>query len=233
MQEGSSIERRLFGRRASTIEAHVLLRGRDAVPCTVRNYSETGALLEFGETPGATQLLRLIIQQPRLEIMCQVRHRSAHGVGVTFIGGDRAGFADNFIQKVIQGHQTKPVCPAQSRGGISSRALRQALFGKSPLDSGDTAQFSKDIASALVTALMAIPEFSAAGFSVERNGRGADVNIYDDGKCRGQWCAADDGMKWSTPAGFGMQASSIDDAIRRTMALVLSSLIARRTVKRH
>lgn len=206
-----------------------MLRGRDVVPCVVRNYSETGALLEFGEMPGASQLLRLIILQPRLEIMCQVRHRSAYGVGVTFIGGDCAGFVDSFIQKVIQGDQSKPVCPSQMRVGISSRALRRALFGKSPPDSGDTAHSSKDLAGALVTALMAIPEFSAAGFSVEHNDRGADVVIYDHGKCRGQWCATDDGMNWSTLAGVGMQAPNIDDAVRRTMALVLSTLVARRT----
>lgn len=77
-------EKRQFGRRQTIWHAWIKVAGREREPCIVRNFSITGALLEFEGAPPVAARFRLMIDAYRFEAECYVRHRSATGVGVYF-----------------------------------------------------------------------------------------------------------------------------------------------------
>lgn len=78
-------ERRGFGRRVSSIHGAALIPGRGAMPCVVRNFSATGALLSFNERLEPPYQFRLIIAERGVDVACAVRHHGRYGTGVFFL----------------------------------------------------------------------------------------------------------------------------------------------------
>lgn len=77
-------EKRKFGRRWMTCHAWITINRRRRTACTVINISERGALLGFdGVVPSANRF-RLKVEDPFIEVDCDVRHRTGHSVGVFF-----------------------------------------------------------------------------------------------------------------------------------------------------
>ena len=91
-------DRRGFGRRDSSIQAAVSVGVRSSVPCVVRNYSHTGALIEFQLPAPAANTFRLIIANKGIDVLCQVRHRTPNSIGVSFVGGTIERFAEEEIR---------------------------------------------------------------------------------------------------------------------------------------
>lgn len=77
-------DRRQFGRRQTLWHAWIKIAGRAREPCIVRNFSVTGALLEFAGAVPVVDRFRLIIDVHGFEADCYVRHRSRVAVGVYF-----------------------------------------------------------------------------------------------------------------------------------------------------
>jgi hypothetical protein len=78
-------ERRQFGRRETCIHAWILVEGRPRTACVVRNVSEGGALLEL-EVPAWMPFRFLLdVEAKRFRSQCEIRHKGAHGLGVTFV----------------------------------------------------------------------------------------------------------------------------------------------------
>ena len=82
-------DRRDFGRRHTVMHAWAFPKGRDRVPCTVRNISSTGALLEFASGSPPFDSFRLAIPVLRQEWWCDVRDRRPNHLGVHFDYMDR------------------------------------------------------------------------------------------------------------------------------------------------
>jgi hypothetical protein len=77
---------RRASRRARTLKGgRIILNGGYSVfACTVRNMSETGALLQLGETTGIPTHFDLEVEPGRPTRKCTVRWRSQTAVGVSF-----------------------------------------------------------------------------------------------------------------------------------------------------
>lgn len=84
-------ERRGFGRRESRIHAIARLPGRGAEPCTVQNFSDSGALLAFAADVEPPARFRLTIEAKGIDVMCEVRRRDGACVGVSFAGEEEVG----------------------------------------------------------------------------------------------------------------------------------------------
>lgn len=82
--KGNRSERRDFGRRATVMHAWAYPKGRFGVPCTIRNVSATGALLEFSYGTPQADSFRLVVPILRQEWWCDVRHRRPKALGVYF-----------------------------------------------------------------------------------------------------------------------------------------------------
>ncbi|MFM9937914.1 MAG: PilZ domain-containing protein [Hyphomicrobiaceae bacterium] len=80
----TKIERRQFGRKTSTIQAWILVAGRPRVPCRVLNISARGALLELPPPKWLPFQFDLFLDGSSSAISCEIRHVTAHGVGVHF-----------------------------------------------------------------------------------------------------------------------------------------------------
>lgn len=69
--------------------AHVLnANGTSTISCTVRNLSETGALLAMATTTGIPDTFRLMFDADRAKRNCRVAWRDARQMGVEFLGDD-------------------------------------------------------------------------------------------------------------------------------------------------
>jgi PilZ domain len=78
-------ERREDKRRRCLLGARVVFNGRDStMSCTVRNVSDTGALLIFGETPYIPQMFELLLDNRRTVAPVTVVWRDGERVGVQF-----------------------------------------------------------------------------------------------------------------------------------------------------
>ena len=84
-QQSASTERRSFGRRESFVHAMILVPGRSPVPCIVRNFSMSGALLEFREPVHTPFTFKLRIDAMEVETACEVRRQTPTTVGVHFL----------------------------------------------------------------------------------------------------------------------------------------------------
>lgn len=78
-------ERRQFGRRTVAIHGWVVVDGRPRIPCTVRNISIEGALLEFDTPSWLPYYFRLVIEVSQFETECELRHQAPNSVGVRFV----------------------------------------------------------------------------------------------------------------------------------------------------
>lgn len=77
-------DNRRFGRRRALIHALVVNERGGRTTCFVRNISVGGALLEVAEPQLVSQRLTLIVDSDDFEADCEVRHRTAHGIGIYF-----------------------------------------------------------------------------------------------------------------------------------------------------
>lgn len=78
------VENRRFGRRRALIHAFVVTKLGHRVPCIVRNISMGGALLEVEEPKQLPKSFKLVVDADSFEADCDIRHRTAHGVGIYF-----------------------------------------------------------------------------------------------------------------------------------------------------
>ncbi len=82
------IERRQNGRHRCLLGARVVFNNRKStMSCTVRNYSDEGALLVFGETPCIPDLLELVLDNRKTLATAQIIWRKHMKVGVIFPRG--------------------------------------------------------------------------------------------------------------------------------------------------
>jgi hypothetical protein len=79
-------EQRQFGRRRTLIHAIVVTSNGCRQSCIVRNVSSGGALLELSDPHKLPVHFKLIVGADRFEAECEIRHRTANGVGVLFKG---------------------------------------------------------------------------------------------------------------------------------------------------
>ena len=73
-------ERRAFGRRHSNDHAIVRVQGRPPVRCTVKNISDTGALLDFGAEVWLPYNFRLAWEVGTRSEECEIKHRNGQFV---------------------------------------------------------------------------------------------------------------------------------------------------------
>ncbi|MEZ5855262.1 MAG: PilZ domain-containing protein [Hyphomicrobiaceae bacterium] len=85
-----AVEKRGFGRREVTIHAFAHIPGRRAEPCTVRNLSESGALVDMAVELAPASVFRLVVEAKGIDHLCEVRRRDGMAVGVHFVDGDKA-----------------------------------------------------------------------------------------------------------------------------------------------
>lgn len=78
-------DRRAFGRRPTYQHGSVLIAGRAALRCVVRDISLGGALLEFGEPVSLPSRVRVVWDGTEQSAQCEVRHVQGHRAGVQFI----------------------------------------------------------------------------------------------------------------------------------------------------
>lgn len=88
-----SRERRQFGRRQSQLRGAVRFRGDLQQSCTIRNYSESGALVVLDDDVDLPQHFILTIHRTGLKLQCSIRHRNGASYGVQF--QDAAGKIDS------------------------------------------------------------------------------------------------------------------------------------------
>lgn len=78
------LERRKFGRRQSSINAWIIVRGRPRLSCRIANLAPTGALLELAAPPWLPFRFELVIDTIDTPIACEFRHKTENGIGVHF-----------------------------------------------------------------------------------------------------------------------------------------------------
>jgi hypothetical protein len=88
MQGWNVVERRKVDRRRCLLGAQVIFNNRSlTMSCTIRNFSDDGALLEFGETPYVPELIEIVLDNHRTLAPAQVVWRSGKRLGVIFPRG--------------------------------------------------------------------------------------------------------------------------------------------------
>lgn len=108
-------EQRQFGRRRTLIHAMIVTPKGGQMSCIVRNISQGGALLEVRAPETLPINFKLIISSDRFAADCEVRHRSANGVGVLFaeVRIGRGGRDTRDAAPSLEGMRTaSPVQPA-------------------------------------------------------------------------------------------------------------------------
>jgi methyl-accepting chemotaxis protein len=81
-------DRRQFGRRWGMVHGWITVDGRPRMACTVRNFSEGGALLVVEQAMTLPYTFLLDIEAIDFKIGCQARHRQDNRIGVRFISAD-------------------------------------------------------------------------------------------------------------------------------------------------
>lgn len=92
-------ERRQFGRRWSHVHGWIAIEGRPRIPCVIRNFSETGALIDLDDPSRVLNRFRLTIDAIDFAVECEVRHHGRNSVGVRFLA-DRADDAPQIIHTI-------------------------------------------------------------------------------------------------------------------------------------
>ena len=93
------VERRAFGRRQAEEHAIVRVAGRPLQRCVIRNISEGGALLDFGEPVWLPFSFRLQWEGTKREETCETRHQNGGRVGVLFVA-KKAAEAGNELLRI-------------------------------------------------------------------------------------------------------------------------------------
>ena len=84
-----AVENRAFGRRATVRHAWIVVGQRQRLSCCIRNLSVGGALLELAVPAWLPYNFDIEIEEPKMKVTCEVRHRGLHGVGVAFLSNAR------------------------------------------------------------------------------------------------------------------------------------------------
>lgn len=125
------IERRAFGRRRSCIHAMLLVPGRPPSPCIIRNYSETGALLELNENLEPPFNLRLKIDRTGEVIDCELKHARANRVGIILRGPDVTGFLERALGGITP--KVRVEAKIQPMPKVTGRDLRRMVLQHEPM----------------------------------------------------------------------------------------------------
>lgn len=81
-------ERRKSARARCLLGARVVFNARSStLSCTVRNHSEDGALLMFGEPPYMPDLLEMVLDNRQTLVPVEVVWRSERMIGIAFPRG--------------------------------------------------------------------------------------------------------------------------------------------------
>lgn len=135
-------DRRQFGRRASRTDAYIVVDGRAPTPCVLLNFSDNGAFLQVPDAFSPPPNFRLVIAEQRIDVTCQMRHRTQAGIGIRFTGGSIAPLLAHLGQAAAVPTGPRPAAAptrsAQSQPRASGVDLRAALIGKG--DAGATVE---------------------------------------------------------------------------------------------
>jgi hypothetical protein len=82
-------ERRQFGRQLTYLHAIIRAPERLDVPCTVRNTSENGALLQVAKPHWLPSHFQLLMEANNTETDCEIVHLGVITVGVHFLSPPR------------------------------------------------------------------------------------------------------------------------------------------------
>jgi hypothetical protein len=130
LRTAPTAERRAFGRRESFIHAIARLPGRGAEPCVVRNFSDTGALIEFKADFVAPDRFRLDIEAKGFSAVCEAKRRDGRMLGVRFVG---ANATETLMDRVAgtsapePGHDELPVDNVLVKGQFVTVARGDAV----------------------------------------------------------------------------------------------------------
>ena len=135
MTKTSGPEQRQFGRRQTNLHAWISVPGRPKLPCTVKNLSVGGALLELNTPSWLPFNFQLTIEATRFRTMCEVRHHSANAIGVRFLAAveyaavDRQGASDNrsLQDSEAWAGDTENVSAPVTRTSIDPHGIAKAL----------------------------------------------------------------------------------------------------------
>ena len=83
-------ERRAFGRRQTEEHAIVRVAGSPPIRCVIRNISDGGALLDFGEPVWLPFTFRLLWEGTKREETSETKHQNGGRLGVSFIAKQAA-----------------------------------------------------------------------------------------------------------------------------------------------
>lgn len=114
-------ERRGFGRRESRIHAIARLPGRGPEPCTVQNFSDSGALLAFANDVEPPARFRLTVETKGIDVMCEVRRREGAQIGVSFLGEGEIGLRLAEDRLPVVGSVLSPSEPPHELEAMTSR----------------------------------------------------------------------------------------------------------------
>jgi PilZ domain len=121
-QLATGADRRAFGRRPTNQHAVAHIAGRAPLRCSVRDISEGGALLDFGEAVSLPWRLRLVWDGTGEAAECEVRHVRGGQAGVQFICANGPRIAKESIALSSAGHTSAPLtlAPAPVREAVHS-----------------------------------------------------------------------------------------------------------------
>ena len=125
-------DRRAFGRRHSCIHAVLYVPGRPASPCLVRNFSESGALLELNERLDPPFRVKLRLDSQGRDIECEVRHCRGNRMGVSFIGDGVADELARALGGLVRSRRPRAPVPPLSLPRVSGSELRRVIFRRKP-----------------------------------------------------------------------------------------------------
>lgn len=124
-------EKRSFGRKEILIPAIAIVSGRTHEACVIRNFSESGALLEFSSHVQTPAQFKLRISEKNAEAICEVQHRSGQQLGVRFLSGNIAAALERDVTPAVDHVQRFGAELPHSTVGPARRAepLRQTTGG--------------------------------------------------------------------------------------------------------
>lgn len=106
-------EKRQFGRRDTSIRGRAVMSGRSSETMIIRNISDGGALIEFDSDFIPSNLFRIEVEGTDIAPLCEVRHRSAYGIGVRFVQpADGAAFNRHFQLRPVEAMPVDAPVPA-------------------------------------------------------------------------------------------------------------------------
>ncbi len=152
---GSSADRRAFGRRPTFQHARAVMSGRPPLRCIVRDISEGGALLDFGEPVSLPYRLRLVWDGSGASAECDVRHVQGANAGVQFTCQDGPRIARESVA-LHAGGPLPPSAPALDRPAMEKLSSALVQNFRMARQSAGQPQVAV-IASVLTDARAAVP----------------------------------------------------------------------------